>query len=100
MQNLSLPSILPDTSTIILHLLREEIRFRKLTRILDQAHIDIEIMLQIFPALRYRCVDLKIFLMNCFCGMLKRSIGTPRCQQKPMMLILKNLPLNFTSTFN
>jgi hypothetical protein len=42
MQNISLPSILPDTSTIILHLLREEIRFRKLSRILEQAQIDIE----------------------------------------------------------
>jgi hypothetical protein len=35
-------SVLPETSAIILHLLREEIRFRKLTRILEQAHIDIE----------------------------------------------------------
>jgi hypothetical protein len=42
MQNIFLPSIFPETSTIILHLLREEIRFRKLTRILEKAHIDIE----------------------------------------------------------
>jgi hypothetical protein len=39
-QNLN--SILPDTSTIILHLLREEIRFRKLSTILDRAKIDID----------------------------------------------------------
>jgi hypothetical protein len=40
MKMISTP-VLPDTSSITLHLLREEIRFRKLARIFEQAKLDI-----------------------------------------------------------